>query len=230
MRMVCRGWMVKGWSSLAGLALLIPAWAQGPAVNLQVSWRVSTQADQRGVVVQMPPGVTVQTSRRQHEQVQSVMVLNGGQARLFMGRSVPVSTWQLAWKGGAVPGTTPGTTSGTDPQAWAVSQTQWVDLGEGLTVRPRWLGERSAVTIELEASARQPVQAGEFTMAGGGAYEPDGQSWRTEVLSTVVVPLGEWTVVARRGEQVQRQQAGTWSTRHIDGSAQEVLEIRVSLP
>ena len=23
MRMVCRGWMVKGWSSLAGLALLI---------------------------------------------------------------------------------------------------------------------------------------------------------------------------------------------------------------
>lgn len=230
MRMVCRGWMVKGWSSLAGLALLIPAWAQGPAANLQVSWRVSARAEQHQVAAQVSQGITVQTGRRQHEQVQSVMVLNGGQARLFMGRSVPVSTWQLAWKGGAVPGVTPGATAGADPQAWAVSQTQWVDLGEGLTVRPRWPGGRSAVTIELEASARQPVQAGELTMAGGGAYEPDGQSRRTEVLSTVVVPLGEWTVVARRGEQVQRQQAGTWSTRHIDRSAQEVLEIRVSLP
>ena len=233
--LMCQGVWLR--PSLGGLALPLaaallasPSWAQAPAANLLVSWRVSAQAEQRQVAAQVAQGLTVQTGRRQHDQVQSVMVLNGGQARVFMGRSVPGNTWQLAWQGGVVPGATPGATPGVNPQAWAVTQTHWVDLGEGLTVRPRWPGGRGPVTVELEASARRPVPAGDLTMAGGGAYEPDGQSRRTEVLSTVTVPLGEWTVVARRGEQVQRQQAGTWSTRQIDHSAQEVLEIRVSLP
>lgn len=222
MLMGCRGLVFQGLSGLAGLLFLAQAGAQGPAVNLLVSWRMSAQADQSQVAAQVAKGMTVRTEHRQQGSVQSVMVLNGGQARLFMGRSVPVSTWQLAWKGGVVPG--------DDPQAWAVTHTQWVDLGEGLSVRPRWPGGRGPVVIELEASARRPVQAGDLTMSSAGGYEPDGQTRRTEVLSTVSVPLGEWTVVARRGEQMQRQQAGTWSTRQIDRSAQEVLEIRVSLP
>lgn len=225
------------------LALLTGASvAQGvtPAGNLLVSWRVNAQSEaqsqrtgvhdgrvvvdsRRGVVVQ--GGVTVgqtHTNRTQHTQ-QSVMVLNGGQARLFFGRSVPMSSWQLAWRAPDSPG--------GQPQAWLHSQTQWVDLGEGLTVRPRWAGGRSPVMVELEASSRQPVRPGSLSPADmAGGYEPDGQTRRLEVTSTVAVPLGEWTVVARRGDQTQAQRSGTWSTGHLDSSQQELLEIRISLP
>jgi hypothetical protein len=72
-------------------------------------------------------------------------------------------------------------------------------------------------------------------MAGaGGAYsgqlEPDGQSRRVEVGSTLSVPLGQWAVVARSGSRVQRQQAGTLSTRDLDDDQQAQLEIRVTAP
>ena len=103
--LMCQGVWLR--PSLGGLALPLAAallasssWAQAPAANLLVSWRVSAQAEQRQVAAQVAQGLTVQTGRRQHDQVQSVMVLNGGQARVFMGRSVPVNTWQLAWQGG----------------------------------------------------------------------------------------------------------------------------------
>lgn len=230
---------------LCGLMLALVAGASvaqsgTPAGNLLVSWRVNAQSEaqsqrsgvqdgrvvvdsRRGVLVQ--GGVTVgqtHTNRTQHTQ-QSVMVLNGGQARLFFGRSVPMSSWQLAWRA-------PDSPDG-QPQAWLHTQTQWVDLGEGLTVRPRWAGGRAPVMVELEASSRQPVRPGSLNPADtAGGYEPDGQTRRLEVSSTVAVPLGEWTVVARRGDQTQAQRSGTWSTGQLDSSQQELLEIRISLP
>ena len=236
--------------SVLGLMLSLPGVA--PAGNLLVSWRVNSQQEtsrdeaglrQGEVVIDSRRGVVSRTEVRvnrsvrtsQHDSNQSVLVMNGGQARLFFGRSVPVSTWQFAWQGDGASATGAlgaGTTSSsTNPPAWALSQTHWVDLGEGLTVRPRWPGGSALVTVELEASSRRAIAPGEVAvMESSGGYEPDGQSRRTEVMSTVAVPLGQWVAVARRGGQTQQRQSGTWSTRQVDSDSQEQLEIRISLP
>lgn len=198
----------------------------------------------RGVVGQA--GVTYGTTQTESSgnSVQQVTVLNGGRARLFFGSTQPVTTWQWAWAGGQGGGG--GWTSygplegpGQDDDEVAerhgrgrspvhiVPQTTWIDLGQGLVVTPRWPGGRAPVTVELEARSSEPVQPGGVH---SGQLEPDGQVRRTELSSTVSVPLGEWTVVARNGGQASRTQSGTLSTRSLDESRSEQLEIRVTAP
>lgn len=221
-----------------------------PARNLLVEWRIGGQGSsqlrqggiqtgrviidsRRGVIGQA--GVTYGTTQTESSgnSVQQVTVLNGGRARLFFGSSQPVTTWQWAWGPGQGGGGGGGWTSygpqegsGNSP-VQVVPQTTWIDLGQGLVVTPRWPGGRAPVTVELEARSSEPAQ-------GGGAYsgrvDPDGQVRRTELSSTVSVPLGEWTVVARNGGQSSRTQSGTLSTRSLDESRSEQLEIRVTAP
>jgi len=83
------------------------------------------------------------------------------------------------------------------------------------------------VLLELEAEARQPVMAGGVP---SNRLEPDGQTRHIEVGSTLSVPLDEWTVVARSGSRMARQQAGTLSTRELDEMESEQLEIRITAP
>jgi hypothetical protein len=241
-RLLCLAGYAGAWLGFAAATgHAQPAGQPAAGGNLLVSWRVSSQGNaversgglrQGGVTVDSRGGVRVegQAQAGQHsvqtrrDTVQAVQVLNGGEARLFMGRSVPHTSWQLAWRAPA--------DAGGAPQAWAVSQTQWVDLGQGLTVRPRWPGGRAPVTVTLQAQAREAAgpHGGAGGVALGGALEPDGQIRRTEVASTLQVPLGEWVVVARRGQDSDTRQSGTWSTRAIGDAQDEVLEIRVSAP
>lgn len=207
----------------------------------------------RGVIGQA--GVTYGTTQTESSgnSVQQVTVLNGGRARLFFGSSQPVTTWQWAWAPGQVGGGSGGWTSygplegagqggdemaqrhggrdrghdGRQSPVQVVPQTTWIDLGQGLIVIPRWPGGRAPVTVELEARSSEPAQPGS---AYSGRVDPDGQVRRTEVSSTVSVPLGEWTVVARNGGQNARTQSGTLSTRSLDESRSEQLEIRVTAP
>jgi hypothetical protein len=211
-----------------------------------------------------------------------VQVLNGGRARLYVGRSQPYTVWQWAGAYGGASGatgnagsgslgvigpqtassgrstgasgqaavlaqggvanggasgigsnatnttTSTSNTNGYQPQVWA--QTVWIDLGQGLSVAPRWRGGRAPVVVELQAQSRQPMMAGGAGGAYSGQMDPDGQSRRIEVGSTLAVPLGEWVVVARSGSQVQRQQSGTLSTRELDDAQQAQLEIRITAP
>lgn len=195
-----------------------------PLRNLLVEWRIEGQGQvrdsgagvrqgrviidsQRGVVVQGDVRAGTWQTESQTRSVQQVQVLNGGRARLYVGRSQPYTVWQWAYvpaQRGAV-------------QAWG--QTAWLDLGQGLTVRPRWPGGQAPVTVELEARA-----------SGQSAYEPDGQVRYSEVASTVAVPLGEWTVVARSGRSAQQTRSGTLSTDAIDDSQSEQLAIRITAP
>lgn len=220
-----------------------------PARNLMVEWRMAGQGSsqlrqggiqtgrviidsRRGVIGQA--GVTYGTTQTESSgnSVQQVTVLNGGRARLFFGSSQPVTTWQWAWgpgQGGGGGGWTsygPQEGAGNSP-VQVVPQTTWIDLGQGLIVTPRWPGGRAPVTVELEARSSEPAQPGG---AYSGRVDPDGQVRRTEVSSTVSVPLGEWTVVARNGGQNARTQSGTLSTRSLDESRSEQLEIRVTAP
>lgn len=202
------------------------------------------------VVVDSRSGVSAQArgnwqnteTSQLHDSVQQVQVLNGGRARLYVGQTQPYTSWTWAWSGnnsasstGNGTDTTSGSstsgstaTSGTNATgASLVAQTVWIDLGEGLNVRPRWPGGRADVEVELEARASHAEQPGGFD---SGRLEPDGQIRRMEVASTLRVPLGQWVVVARQGAQAQGSQNGSWSTRDVDQAGQAQLEIRVTLP
>jgi hypothetical protein len=236
-----------------------------PQRNLLVEWRMSGQGQtQRGnvgvrtgqIIVDSRGGVVGRTSigtevvqtENQADAVQQVSVLNGGRARLYVGKSQPYTVWQWAWTGAATAGGSlgsigprtaqqagsPGDSTGQAGQGGypvnAVPQTVWLDIGQGLDVRPRWPGGQAPVTVELEAQARQPNQVGQYGGAFSGQVDPDGQTRRIEVASTLSVPLGQWAVVARSGARVQRQQSGTLSTRELDDNQSEQLEIRVTAP
>lgn len=203
-----------------------------PQRNLLVEWRMnsaSAQQNQGGglrsgeVTVDSRSGVTgrgnvviTSTTRTTTAMgLQQLQVLNGGQARLYLGNSRPVSQWQFGLSGSGLvaAGNPPGSQHW---QAW--QSTTMVDTGRGLTVRPRWSGGRQ-VTVELEARVAQQTP-----------YAPEGQTESSEVMTTVQIPLGEWTAVARRGGQTQQRQRGVLSTEDISRDESEVLEMRISAP
>lgn len=235
-----RSWGRRRLSWALGVSLLglcLPGQAQGiapslPLRNLIVEWRIEGQGQirdsgagvrqgrviidsQRGVVAQGDVRLGTWQTESQTRSVQQVQVINGGRARLFIGRSQPYTVWQWAY----APAQAPRHRSPPPAPVQVWGQTEWLDLGQGLNVRPRWPGGQAPVTVELEASASQP-----------SAYEPDGQIRRSEVVSTVAVPLGEWTVVARSGRRAQETRSGTLSTDTIDDTQSEQLAIRISAP
>lgn len=229
-----------------------------PQRNLLVEWRVGGQGysqqrqggievgrviidSRRGVIAQ--GGLLAGTVRTETTggSTQQVTVLNGGRARLFVGRTQSLTAWRLAAGpttfGGFGPADAydgPDRADGRDvrdgrnfrqPQVAVVPQTVWIDVGQGIHVTPRWSGGRDVV-VDIEAQTRQPLQPG----TPYGALDPDGQTRRTELASTVSVPLGEWVVVASSGGRSQRAQSGTLSTRDVDEGQSEQLEIRVTAP
>lgn len=258
--------------------LCTPAHAQAagrdpslPQRNMLIEWRMNGMSqgqrrqqgiqtgqiliDAKGQVIgRSSIGLSTVQTESQAESVQQVQVINGGKARLFVGRSQPYTVWQWAWTpaaiasngrvglgvigpqqgsqgsaGQAVGSATPSAPAQPNgyPTPQLVAQTTWIDLGQGLYVRPRWPGGREPVLVELEAQARQPMQAGDVY---SGQMEPDGQTRRIEVGSTLSVPLGQWAVVARSGSRDQRDQSGTLSTRDLDQTESQQLEIRITAP
>ena len=229
-----------------------------PQRNLVIEWRMNgqTQGQQRNQDIQTGQVIldsngkaigrtsiglgVIQTENQSEDDVQEVRVLNGARAKLYVGHTQPYTVWQWAMtaanatpNGQATQQATQATqaqksaSSPNYPAAQAVAQTVWIDIGKGLNVRPRWPGGKAPVIVEFEAQSRQPMQAGS---AYSGQTDPDGQSRRFEVGSTLAVPMGQWTVVARSGSQVQRQPSGTLSTRDLDSNQSDQLEIRITAP
>lgn len=234
--------------ALAG-ALCVMSWpvavaAEGPRGNLLVSWRVSgggearrdvqglragqvTVDSRRGVWVSGRAGAEWSSEQASSEQrvEQQVMVLNGGKARLDLRQQRPVTQWQWA---ASVGGEDLG--RGHDPHVGLVSETVWVDSGQGLAVRPRWSGGRAPVVVELEAEAPVPSAAsglGRRFEARDAITEEPG---RLTAHTTVMVPMGQWVTVASTRQQATRQRSGSLGTADIDQDDRAVLEIRVSLP
>lgn len=223
---------------LAALAISAPAHAGGaPASgNLRVEWRVvsSAQARERQAGLEAG-GVRLSTldAREQQNTVHSLLVLNGGKARLYAGRTVQQTTWQFLFSAPGVnpsgASATPGAASGVNASgagAQLLSQTIWIDLGQGLNVRPRWRGGKAPVELELEAQSRQALGG----PLGTSGLAPDGQIQRQEVSTTLAVPLGQWVVVAQSGRNQTRNMRGTVSTADLDDQGDEQLEVRVTQP
>lgn len=255
-------WTAKAARALACAALLVGPLAMahaadGPRGNLLVSWRMSGAADASRQAQGLRAGQVVIDSRRgvsgragvewssQQAQVeqrveQQVMVLNGGRARIDLRQQRPVTQWQWVAQFDALGG---GGRPSPAPQASLVSETVWLDSGQGLAVKPRWAGGRSPVVVELEAQAPVPSASAGWgrDRAGvrdGAEAEPAQLTAQLTAQTTVTVPLGEWVAVASTRQQQQqqqqqqqaRQQTGTWRTADIEQDERAVLEIRVSLP
>lgn len=206
---------------LALLSLCSAARAAPPLRNLSVEMRVSEdqfeaqrsaqgsvsigsrgRADAGGSVV-----VGSTSSRQGLDATQRVLVLNGGRATLRMAQGLLVDDTEIWW---------------TPWGPGAAVRSQWVELSNGMEVRPQWPGGDAPVTLEVAAQRSAPV-----VPAPQGTRAALPAQWT--VVTTVLAPLGEWVTVA----QVAGRQSSTVSGGGFGASTasrQRELQVRVSLP
>lgn len=220
--------------ALAGVpAVLRAQTARLPLRNLLVEARQgdASQFDERaagvssaGVVigsdgrVSGQAGVSASARSRDaaRDTVQQIRVLNGGQAALRVGSTVPMQWLQWVW---------------TPQGPVAIGGSRLVETGRGFVVRPRWPGGDAPATVEIRSEAS--------ALAGGGLpsrYAPDGQPLpegsidQAGVLTTVQLPLGEWFTVASSGDSGRNSERGVLSTRDLAHDRQQVLQLRITAP
>jgi hypothetical protein len=78
-------------------------------------------------------------------------------------------------------------------------------------VQPRWPGGAAPVTVEVSAE-------------GGAGSE------RSQVLTTVQLPLGEWVTIASSANSASERRGGAWSTHQVERSGSLVVQMRVTAP
>ena len=204
---------------LAALLCVGPALGAPPQRNLSVEMRVdddqaaaardaqgSVRIGSRGGRVDAGGSVVVQSgsSRQATDTVQRVLVLNGGRATLRLAQGVAVDDTEVWW---------------TPWGPGAVVRSQWVELVNGMEVRPQWPGGDAPVTLEIAAQS-----AGRVTHNPVQSLPP-----QATVLTTVQLPLGEWVEVARvQGRQASLSDSGGFGA--ATASRQRSLQVRVSLP
>lgn len=207
-------WVEMRWveSSVSGAAL---AGVRDGAVVVGTAGSVSP----RGQIV-------LSTQRRDEaaQQVQRVLVLNGGTASVQLSEQTPVQ-WldygvQLEAGGRAAPG---GNGSLSGAKVLALPRTGWVERSSGFTVNPQWPGGQQPVRVTLTALSTGP------SAGGGSAGDVPGQGRQAQFQSTVMVPLGEWLTVARSGAELQRAERGVTSSRDAETRSLRELQIRVEL-
>lgn len=136
---------------------------------------------------------------------QKIQVRNGQKAQLRMNLSVPMQ-WVEAVQA-------PSANSG----AGVKQALQWFDVGQSVTVTPRWPGGNRAATVELEVQ--------QANMATRSNADMPSQS-RSQFSSTVTAPLAQWVTVAASGPAPARQ--GSYSSE--GGGVRRLLQIRVMVP
>ena len=187
--------------ALAAALLAVAAGAVGaagpplPQRNLAVEARVvessaldrQTLAGGSTVVVgtggsTQPAGsVRAGTDSHRNDSVQRVLVLNGGRATVRLSQWLPLRSAEWVWAGRG---------------SGAGSSTVWVDIGQGLTVRPAWPGGNQPVRAEVavESTARDDTRGAFDRQRPAGA---DASLPRLSVSTELALPLGEWVTVAQ---------------------------------
>lgn len=195
---------------LIGLACLLalPALAQLPQRNLIV--------DVRQVEAGSDGGYSVSTkSREALMTAQTVSVRNGEKASFHVSKSMPmqwVQSVSVQSASMAAPGVSASNTGGG-----VTNGLVWLEAGQSLQVQPHWPGGKQPVRLEIDV---QSTSVGHRT----GAELPD-QS-KSQLVTTVNAPLGQWVTVAISGSA---SQAGVYSSQTAANS-QRLLQIRVLAP
>jgi hypothetical protein len=167
-------------------------------------------------------GVRAGSDTQRADSVQRVMVLNGGRTTVRLSQWLPLRTAEWVWAGRGL-----GVGVGT----------VWVDIGQGMTVRPSWPGGSQPVIAEVAVeSAGRSDAAGLQDRNRPGANDASVPSL---ALSTeLALPLGEWVTVAQlsgdssstvRGGGVGGSGGGVVSsTRSLQ--REQSVQLRVTLP
>lgn len=182
----------------AGAGWMSPAVAGG---NLQIQVRVDGETDQEAAGVSVSgslplgehgrlvmgvggSGISVRgasaTRYRQSSSIQQIVVMDGGEASMTLGRQVILPLRQGIWT----------------PAGW-VWQSGWVwrDVGSGFAVRPRVAGDR----VTLDLTVVDDTQ-------GEGIH---GQGDRMRLATTVSGAFGEWmSLGGTRQDQGGDRQSG----------------------
>lgn len=188
--------------------VLAPAWAQ-PQRNLTVELRQIEEGG-AGYGVGTQPATALLAP-------QQVQVRNGAKATLSLGKTIPVQWVQSASVRNdalSAPGVSASSRSGGVKQS-----VSWLDASQHLTVKPRWPGGKQAVSVEVA------VQASSVEARTGGAELP-AQS-RSEVVTTVSAPLGQWVTIASTGGG--SAQRGVYSSEAAV-ETRRLIQLRVLAP
>lgn len=185
-----------------------------PMRNLQIEVRQvqgSSQSRQTlgaSGAVRLQPGqsggqINLQAQNDQRREsgdlAQRLLVLNDRSANIMLGNSVPVRLLHSFVQNGVVR---------------YGSGTVLVNAGSGFSARPLWQGGDS---VELELAAVQSTS---------GATVP---STGSRVVTTLVAPLNEWTVVAESDETGSGSNSGLLSNTQSATRSALTVQVRVSV-
>lgn len=221
---------------LLALLLALPAFAaqarepQGPQRNLLIELRwveSKITADlvkgvREGAVVVGTTGsisprgsVTLSTQSRddRRNEIQRLVVLNNHSASLDLGERTHVQ-----WLDYAVDLPLAASGAGANPaRILAAPRTGVVEQSRSVGVTPHWPGGAQPVRMEFSLQDLTPN-------AEGGRDQN-----RTRVVSTVLIPIGQWTVVARSEQGLQAGEVGVLSSRDARDVRASELQMRVNL-
>ncbi len=190
-----------------------------PLRNLQIEVRQVRGSSQSGSQLQAQGGVTLspgqsganvqinaQDSQRDSNRdlVQRVLVLNGRQAAIRLGNSVPLRLVQTVVQGGVLR---------------VISGSVLVDANSGFSARPVWRGGNSA---ELE------LAAGQSARGGPGAYPPGAIS-SSSTDTVLSLPLGEWVTVAQSDDALSGSSSQLGGSAQSNSREALRVEVRLSV-
>lgn len=206
--------------ALAALLCSVGVHAAPPQRNLSVETRIadeqlgtqhgvqgSVTVGSRGARVGADGSVSVHagSTRQAGDAAQRLLVLNGGRASLRLTQGVPLDATEVWW---------------TPWGPGAVVRSQWVELVNGMEVRPQWPGGDAPVTVEISAQSTDRLAP-----RSSGALPAQAQ-----VLTTVQAPLGEWVEIARVQTRSGAATVATGGFGAATASRERSLQLRVSLP
>lgn len=198
-----------GLAAVALAAALLPlARAQDAALplkNLLIEVRQTQQQEAQSQGVNVIGGPPLQSSSRSLDarSSQQSLVLNGRPVRLLSGTNTPWAFYQSYLRNGVIV---------------VLPSTVWVQSGTGFMATPRWRGDGF---VELELQAQSDL---------GNRGTMPGQVPQQSSASQVLVPLNEWTTVARSDSGQDSQQNGIGQMRNSQSQGSTSLQVRISVP
>lgn len=159
--------------------------------------------------------VTLSTQNRddKRNEIQRLVVLNNHSSSIDIGERSTVQWLDYALE---LPLSASGVAAGTARIA-AVPRTRQVEQSRSISVTPHWPGGSQAVRVEFSLQESNPD--------AGGGREPT----RSRVLSTVQMPMAQWTVVARSERTVSASQPGELRSSDASNVKTRELQMRVNL-
>nr|WP_315464417.1 hypothetical protein [uncultured Rhodoferax sp.] len=195
---------------LVSLLLLTGAHAQLPKRDLTVELRQVEEGREDGA---MRWGTQPDTPWIAPQKIQ---VRNGDKGSLRMHQSVPMQWVQSA--NSQSHSISAGDTSVSSSGGGVTQSVQWLDVGQSITVTPRWPGGNKDATVEVD------VQQADMAVRNNADMPRQA---RHQLSTTVTTPLGQWVTIAATGHAPARP--GKFSSEG-GAEARRLLQLRVLAP